>query len=89
MLANINGRRDADRRDGMNKFCSAPQSATNIPLQVKDAHKEALLLDVEFKNIATEELIGLASERKGIYTVDRASAIAVLKGASGPAKLGL
>lgn len=65
------------------QFCSASAEAqsTNIPLRVKNEYRGRLLADSEFKMIPTEELIYLAKSRR-VYTVDRSSAIAVLKGLS-------
>ena len=58
----------------------AVAQSSNIPLRVKLALAAGFLADAEFKHVPTEELIGLAKDRKHILTDDRASAIAVLKG---------
>ena len=52
----------------------------DVPLRVKSELVPALLADCEFRQVPTQELLELARLRKRIYVVDRASAIAVLKG---------
>jgi hypothetical protein len=62
------------------EFASAQKLVGDIPLRAKTELVPLILADSEFKQIATEELMELARVRKHVYTVDRASAIAVLKG---------
>ena len=65
------------------QFCGPiPTDFFNIPLRVKKRLAPSLLADSEFKQVPTEELIMLARSRKHVYVIDRASAIAALKGTS-------
>ena len=64
-------------------YCSMQSHVTNIPLRIKKELAAEFLADSEFKQIETQELIGLARVRKRIYTEDRASAICLLKGYKG------
>lgn len=52
----------------------------NVPLRVKQNLAASFLSDPEFKQFSTEDLMQLAQRRKNVYTTDRASAIAALKG---------
>ena len=62
------------------RLCSAPALSPNIPLRVKKELAGRFLMDSEFRQAATEDLLWLAKERKHVYVTDRASAIAALKG---------
>jgi hypothetical protein len=61
-------------------FTTMSESIYNIPLRVKKSLAAGFIADAEFKQADTNDLIQLARVRKHIYTTDRASAIAALKG---------
>jgi len=65
-------------------LCSAAFAPTEIPLRIRKELAPAALADSEFKAVPTEDLMHLARTRKRIYVIDRASAIAALKGVFNP-----
>lgn len=62
-----------------NKYASATMGPIDIPLRAKRDLTPLILADPEFVGVSTEDLLSL-SRAKHVYTTDRASAIAVLKG---------
>jgi hypothetical protein len=69
---------------GLSKFCQLPEQAgtdlrVDVNLRINPTKAQMLLDDPHFRDVDTEDLIALASQKvKGV--TDRCTAIAVLKG---------